>query len=110
MQALKSVDVQSCARVMGAVHCAIALLITPICIIVGLFVMAAGGTEEATSGARMIMFGIFAPIIYGATGFVFGALKAWMYNIMAKWLGGIEIELQPIPASSASTAKPIITI
>jgi hypothetical protein len=41
--------------------------------------------------------GIVAPFLYGAMGFVFGALGAWIYNLTAKWLGGIEIQLEPIP-------------
>src|SRR5205823_12833352 len=51
-------------------------------------------------------FGLFAPIFYGVLGFVFGAIGAFLYNFMAKWLGGIEVQVQPAgpPASSASVS------
>jgi hypothetical protein len=29
---------------------------------------------------------------------VFGAIGAWIYNLIAKRLGGIEIQLEPVPA------------
>jgi len=27
-------------------------------------------------------------------GFIFGALGAWGYNIIAKWIGGIEVDVE----------------
>ena len=39
-------------------------------------------------------FAIFFPLIYAAMGFVFGALGALIYNIVAKWVGGIEVEIE----------------
>ncbi len=36
---------------------------------------------------------ILLPIIYGVMGFVLGALMAWIYNIAARKIGGLEIEL-----------------
>ena len=35
------------------------------------------------------------PLLYGALGFVGGALYAWLYNIVSGWVGGIEVELVP---------------
>jgi hypothetical protein len=39
-------------------------------------------------------FALFAPFLYAAMGFVFGALGALIYNLVAKWLGGIEVEVE----------------
>jgi hypothetical protein len=39
-------------------------------------------------------FAVFVPIIYAAMGFVFGALGALIYNLVAKWIGGIEVEVE----------------
>lgn len=39
--------------------------------------------------AAVIVF----PALYAVMGFVSGALFAWIYNIVAKRVGGIEIEL-----------------
>ncbi|MFZ3087796.1 MAG: hypothetical protein WA123_07000 [Methylotenera sp.] len=35
-------------------------------------------------------FLIFFPFIYLIFGFIFTALGAWVYNLVAKWIGGIE--------------------
>jgi len=39
---------------------------------------------------------LFAPVIYGAMGFVIGALSAFLYNVFAKWVGGIEVQVQAV--------------
>jgi hypothetical protein len=42
-----------------------------------------------------LFMGLFAPVFYGVFGFIFGALGAFLDNLMAKWLGGIEVQVQP---------------
>ena len=39
-------------------------------------------------------FALFMPVMYAAFGFVFGALGALIYNVVAKWVGGIEVEVE----------------
>ena len=39
-------------------------------------------------------FALCMPVIYAALGFVFGALGALIYNLVAKWIGGIEVEVE----------------
>ena len=43
-------------------------------------------------GRGMGMFLIFAPILYGAVGYVGSALFAAIYNVLAKRVGGVEFE------------------
>jgi len=40
-------------------------------------------------------FLIMFPFIYLIFGFIFTALGAWVYNIVAKWVGGIEYTSVP---------------
>ena len=37
---------------------------------------------------------IILPIIYAVIGFALGALGAWVYNLLAGWVGGVELELK----------------
>lgn len=37
---------------------------------------------------------IFLPIMYGVIGFVAGAIGAAVYNLVAGFVGGIEIEVE----------------
>ena len=44
-----------------------------------------------THGWRAIFF---FPIVYGIGGAILGPACAWLYNLAAKWMGGLEIEMQ----------------
>lgn len=98
MQRIKSVGVLSCAKILGILYGCMGLLCIPFLLLAGLASMAAHQANSAIGGVAMLAFGILAPVIYGAMGFVFGALGAWIYNLIANWLGGIEIQLEPLPA------------
>jgi hypothetical protein len=37
---------------------------------------------------------VILPIVYGVMGAIFAAIGAFIYNIVAGWVGGIEIEVQ----------------
>src|SRR6478609_5262026 len=39
-------------------------------------------------------FALFMPVIQAVMGFVVGALGALTYNVVAKWIGGIEVEVE----------------
>jgi hypothetical protein len=104
MQRIKSLGVLSCAKMSGAIYGCLGLIFVPFALIGGLAGMASGQGKDAIGGIIFLVFGILAPVIYGAMGFVLGAFSAWIYNLMAKWLGGIQIELQQIPMSAANQA------
>ena len=39
-------------------------------------------------------FALFMPVLYAVMGFVFGVIGAFIYNVIAKWVGGIEVEVE----------------
>ena len=39
---------------------------------------------------------ILGPILYGIGGFIGGLLMGWVYNLVSKWIGGIEFEFEKI--------------
>jgi hypothetical protein len=39
---------------------------------------------------------ILMPIVMGILGFIFFVIFAAIYNLLAKWLGGIEVEVKDI--------------
>lgn len=49
----------------------------------------AGNLGPAVGMAAVIVF----PILYGAMGFVGGLITSVFFNLIAGWLGGIEIEI-----------------
>ena len=42
-----------------------------------------------------IGFMIFLSVLYAVMGFVVGVIGAWVYNLLAKWIGGFELEFEP---------------
>jgi hypothetical protein len=96
MAEIKHLGVFSVAKVSGVLYLIIGL-------IAGLFValisflnlaapagagMAAAGFE----GVAILIMVFFIAVFYGVLGFVFGGLFAWLYNLIAGWIGGIEME------------------
>jgi hypothetical protein len=41
-----------------------------------------------------IGFALLAPVLYAAMGFVLGALGAVIYNLVAQWIGEIDVEVE----------------
>jgi hypothetical protein len=48
-------------------------------------------------GGLGAIFVIFLPIFYAIAGFIGGVIVAFIYNLVAKWTGGIEIVLTDVP-------------
>jgi len=81
---------------MGALYALFGLIFGAI---VSLLAMAgASFANAASSGSVFGMGGVGAlaiivfPILYGVLGFVFGLLGAWLFNVVAGVVGGLEIE------------------
>jgi hypothetical protein len=102
MYSLRSVDVMSCAKIMGAIYGSLALIFVPLFLLAGLGSLLAGNRSGAFSGIAAICLAILAPILYGIMGFVMGAFSAWVYNFFAKRIGGLRLELKPDAAVSQS--------
>ena len=95
---IKRVNPMSAARVSGVLGVLLGLLIGAC---VSLFMVVAGGTIAAASdkpgGAIAgLLFGagaiIILPIFYGVFMFIMGLIQAALYNLAARWTGGIEID------------------
>ena len=61
--------------------------------------MVAGGLERGGGGGGLAAggmgsMGIRMPVMYAVFGVIFGAISAWIYNLVAGWIGGIEVEVE----------------
>jgi hypothetical protein len=43
---------------------------------------------------------IFFPIVYGIVGFIAGLIYAALYNLAARWTGGVEMTLEQVPVAT----------
>lgn len=90
---VKRVGMLSLAKIMAVIYAGIGVL-------VGIFIALAstmGGIHHQGSGLGMgLGFGaiILFPILYGVLGFIGGIISAWLYNLAAGFIGGVELDLQ----------------
>lgn len=88
---LKRLGVLSVGLIAGAIYGMIGLIAGVIITLIS--VTASGVFDQSGFG---ILFGvgsiIFLPIIYGIMGFMAGLITAFVFNLAAKFTGGIEME------------------
>ena len=94
MVSLRSIGVMSCAKMMGAIYGSLGLIFLPLFLLGGFASMTLGRGSGAPSGVAMMFLAILLPFFYAVMGFLIGALTAWMYNLFAGWVGGIQLELR----------------
>lgn len=90
---IKSVGAFSLAKIMGTLYVIVGLVFGGL-----LSLVAMAGFGRSDSGMGGMIFGIGAviilPIFYGVLGFVFTLIGAWLYNIAAGIVGGVELETE----------------
>jgi hypothetical protein len=98
MRVIQSVGVFSVAKIMGLLYGAMGLIFAPLLLFFSVLGAAMHAKNAPFSGVIGIVFAIAAPIMYGAMGFVGGAIMAALYNLFAKWVGGIEVNVGTLSA------------
>lgn len=100
---LKRIEPIQAGKVLGVLYAAMGLIFIPFVVLAGVagaFAQHAqqaqnvGGPPAALMTGIMLGFGIFMPVIYGVMGFIFGIIMAAIYNLTARWIGGIEVEVE----------------
>ena len=74
------------AKVSAVLYALLGLIFAPFFLLAGIF--APGG-----EGQFSMIFAIAFPLIYAVLGLVGAAIGCLIYNMVAGWVGGIEIEL-----------------
>ncbi len=87
-QQIKSIGIFQAAKVITVLQAVIGLIYAVIGIIVVIF-----AEGEARHGG---IFLIFMPVIMGVFAFIFTALFCWIYNLIVRRMGGIEVILEDV--------------
>ena len=110
---LRSIAPVQAGKVLGVLYGGVGLIFVPFFVIAGIAGAFAGQGQETSSAAgafaagMMLFMAILFPVIYAVFGFIGGVVGAWLYNLIARWVGGIEFEVDDVPA--ASPPSPTIT-
>ena len=94
---IRRIGVWSLARIYGVITATIGLVIG---LFFGLFSVVGAGLSQDPDmpGWLMPIFGVGAivllPIFYGVMGIVSGAVSAAIYNVFARLVGGISVEVE----------------
>ena len=91
---LKRIGPLQLGKMAACLYGAMGLLLVPIFLLMS----AASANLPANQRGVFAMVGVgfaFAtPVFYAIMGFVVGVIGAAIYNLVAKWIGGIEVEVE----------------
>jgi len=100
---LRRIGALSFGKVLGALYAPLGFIIGGIYALVALLFAVIGVSTALESGDALaggtfgVLYGvgsvILFPILYGVLGFVGGLISALLYNLIARFLGGIDLEL-----------------
>src|SRR5262249_35967573 len=97
---IKRVAPLQAGKMLAALYGCMWLIFLPLLLLAGVLgtfvpqAQSTQGTPAAFIGAVFLGMGIFFPIIYAVMGFIVGVIGAAIYNLLAGWIGGIEVEVE----------------
>jgi hypothetical protein len=94
LRRIKRIAPLQAGKILGILYGAMGLLFAPFFLIISAITSnlpEANGKMPAFFGVGMA---IAAPVIYAVMGFVIGVVGAAIYNLVAKWVGGFEVEVE----------------
>lgn len=83
-----NVSVAQSAKVVAVLYTVISLPV--------LLIMAVAGAFQGSLGVVLLAV-VIAPLIYGVITFLFAGLGAWLYNVVARQVGGFEYSVKEMP-------------
>lgn len=60
------------------------------------FLGAAGASDAQGGIGSILVLGVMAVLFYGILGWVFTAIACLVYNLAARWMGGIEVQVESV--------------
>lgn len=109
MTIIRSIGISSAAKVNALLYGVLGLVVAPF-LLLGPG-MAMVGESRASGFGGIILFAVFLPLFYAICGFIAGAVMAFLYNAIARAIGGIEVELaMPLTASPVASSPIIVSM
>jgi len=96
---LRSIGVLSCAKIFAVVHAVIGILVGFFFLLFGVVGAALAPSQQKLGIVAVIVLAVLMPVFYGVLGLVMGAIWAFVYNLAAESIGGLELHLDAMPAA-----------
>lgn len=91
---IKRIGVLKLAIFQSAMMAAFGLIAALFLLLFGSMLSGVNGQAGSFAMAGGLAALIFLPILYGIIGFIAGAIGAFLYNVVASVVGGIEIDVE----------------
>ena len=90
MAQIKRFSIGQAAKFLGVLYLLFGLIFVPFFLLIGMF------APDSESGFPFggTIFAVVMPVMYAIFGVIGGAIGAALYNLVAGWVGGIEVELE----------------
>jgi hypothetical protein len=93
---IRRIEPLSCGKVAGVIYGGVGLVFG---VIVSLAALSGGFAARdmlgpLTGGIIGVGAIVLVPLFYGAIAFIAGVVGAWLYNLAAGYVGGIEVDLK----------------
>jgi hypothetical protein len=88
---IKRFSIGQAAKFLGVLYLLFGLLFIPFFLVIG---MMAPRDESGFAFFGGTMMAVAMPVLYGIFGVIGGAIGAALYNLVAGWVGGIEVEIE----------------
>jgi hypothetical protein len=91
---LKRIAPLQLGKMLGVLYGILGLIFVPFFLL--MTAMSSQMPSESRTGivAMGAGFALFAPVLYALMGFIIGIIGALVYNLVAKFVGGIEVEVE----------------
>lgn len=88
VQRIRRFSIGQTAKMMGILYALMGLIFAPFFFLAFLF------APQSTPIPFGSAFVLVMPVLYGVFGFIFVALGCALYNWVAGWMGGIEVQME----------------
>ncbi len=103
---LRSVGVLSSAKIFAVIQGAIGILVGFFVLIFAVVGAAIVPGQQKLGMIGMIIIAVLSPVFYAVIGFVVGAIWAFVYNLAAQAMGGLELQLEAVPQPMVAPPPP----
>jgi hypothetical protein len=91
---IKRISPLQLGKIMALGYGIMGLLFCPIFLVASLFAPHPQNLQGAGVFAFGTAFALLMPVFYGVMGFILGVVSASVYNLIAKWIGGVEVVVE----------------